>query len=113
MPYASTPGSPDFSKVLRTRDPKWATRPPLRNSRRNNHRHAPTRIVGTRTQLGEPEWNELHGSMDTYYRYDVDFPCNVTVLPVNDARIEWKYDRTARQSARPYISTRAPPPDRT
>ena len=113
MQYASSPGPPDFARVLATGDPKWATRAPIRNARRrNNHIHAPPSLyAGARRRLGEPTLNELHGSIDEYFEYvDTDFQCNVTVLPVNDERITWHYDTTARQCARPYISDAGPPP---
>ena len=110
MPYPHSAGSPDIAKVLRTGDPRWATRAPAR-SRNNRHSHLPVvrpRPCGTPLLVVE---NALHGSKDSYYKTKFPLPCNCVVLPVTDPRIAWKYDPySARQCARPYVAGGAVPP---
>lgn len=114
MPYTHSRGNPDFGRVLETGDPRWATRKPAGCAKRNRHSHAPPASL---RYLGAPvrvDRNELHGSTDSYYIVNKDYPCNCVVLPTTDPRIRWEYDRySARQCARPYVESGAVAPQRS
>ena len=74
----------------------------------NDHRHT-HRLPGKAVLLLE-RTNPVHGSVDSFYRVATPRRCNVVVRPATDASIEWRYDNTARQCARPYVRAPHAPP---
>ena len=100
MPYEHTHLPPSFAKVLETGNPKHCCRPPQR-SRRNTHTH--TYIPGPGSTVVLQRHNPVHNSDDTYYYVADARTCNTTVLPALAPCIEWKYDTSSRQCARPYV----------
>ena len=101
MPYEFTSGQPDLGMALFESDPKHCTRGP-RKARRADHIKLPDDAFEGAVELLS-EASPEHGSINIYYRLADPVAANCTVLPVTDPRIEWRYDQSSRQSARPYI----------
>ena len=102
MPYPfSKAPRPNFKRVLRTGDPRHCCRAP-QSSATNSHTH--TNPVGPGAEILLERRNEIHGSVDTYYKVLVQRECNVAVLPAIHSDIVWQYDvGSSRQCARPYV----------
>ena len=101
MPYEWTSGSPNLKAALFEVDPKYCTRPP-RKARRSDHTQISDDAFDGAVELLS-ETSPEHGSINVYYHLVAPVAANCTVLPVTDPRIEWRYDQSSRQSARPYI----------
>lgn len=102
MPYTWSSGKPDIQQVIITGDPRWATRTPRNKGGVEDH----VSVVFSEedAQIVVVEESDDHNSINTYYKVQEEIPTKTIVLPATDERIRWEYDKSSRQSARPYVS---------
>ena len=102
MSYEATPGPPNLQMALALGDPKHCTRG-RQKPRRSDHISLDDSAFDGATEVFK-EFSKEHNSTNVYYALKHPVDANCTVLPVTDDRIVWRYcNKSARQSARPYI----------